>query len=398
MRRAEIQAGRWRARLCVIWACWTCATLCFAQDRAWESTCDKGRGANRQGSSANKAAARSKRRAVSNDNRDTKPASEEAAQAKRRSRRAPRKAAREAREVKPSKPSPPAPADESANDALFERPAPPEPEPEPDTLSNAATEETVTAENAEGTEADETSECKDDGDAACTPALKATLVVNGGMTERRISVPTAAGLAALHTGLVPALGVELGAQWRDPDKFYAIAIAYQSSLRANATQPASDELKPPLFTGIHSHHLDAGGAAGLVLGSGPTSATLGFFLGYGLRAFGSVVELRVPRFTLHGPVARLEFQLPLGTPRVVVRLAPEAQLILSVTQDLQDLSGIAAPLFAFGGEASLRVLLTTRFILQLAFRESHAAVSSANGASFEDVERFVLFGVVVSYL
>lgn len=227
-------------------------------------------------------------------------------------------------------------------------------------------------------------------------AVTATLTAYAGFTTRGIKLPTISGLTRFETGILPSLALQLGVQ-STGDPFYAVTLNYQSSLGAEAIQAASDPQKPALSTSIHSHHFDAGVSGGLRLGAGPESASLGLFVGYGVRALATVIELRIPRYSLHGPVARLEFELPLGTPRVVLRLAPEAQWIVFISRDLENF-GVAGPIWAFGGEASLRVNVLSRVSLQVAFRESHAIVASPYGASFEDVERFGLLGLIVHYL
>lgn len=241
------------------------------------------------------------------------------------------------------------------------------------------------------------SECEDADPATCasSPELTATLGVYTGFTSRNITLPTIAGLATLDTGMLPSLAIQVGAL-APGDAFFGVTFGYQSSLGAEASQAASDPLKPALSTSIQSHHFEGGVLGGFHFG-GPESATLALFAGYGVRALASVVELRVPRFSLHGPVARIELELPLGAPWIALRLAPEMQLVLAMSEELHTL-GVGSPIWAFGGEAGLRLRVSPRIALQLSFREAHAVVTSIYGGSFEDVERYGLFGLVVSYL
>ena len=113
------------------------------------------------------------------------------------------------------------------------------------------------------------------------------------------------------------------------------------------------------------------------------------FAGYGLRAFASVVELGIPRYTLHGPLLRFELELPIAEGLLTLRIAPEVQLIVSVSRDLRGLSLIQDAGLAIGGEASARVRVTDWAALQLAYRESHASSDTAFSDSFKDVERLV---------
>ena len=243
-------------------------------------------------------------------------------------------------------------------------------------------------------------ECPEGADCVAKSGLRATLALVSGVTSRRITAPTISGLATIDTGFLPAVGLQLQLRSYGAAMFYDVGVTYQSSLGAEATQAPADPTKPALVTSIHTHRLDAGVTAGWFLGDSPESSTLGMSVGYGVRALASVVELRVPRFSLHGPVARAELDLQLGTPHLRLRLAPEVQWVLSASQDLRNRSGLSlpGPFWAFGGEISLHVLFTSRIGAQLSYRQAQTSIASVYGSAFEDVERFALLALVISYL
>jgi hypothetical protein len=228
-------------------------------------------------------------------------------------------------------------------------------------------------------------------------SLVTTLGVTAGVAARNIDVPSERGLATLRTGLVPALGLQLGVRLHGPRFFGGVALAYQSSVAARATQGNADPRAASLVTTVQAHHFAAGVAPGVLLGDSRDSAALSLFLGYGVRALASVVELNVPRFSLHGPVARIELELPLGSRSVVLRVAPEVQLLWAATPSLRRMASIGAQNWALGGEASLCIRLAAWSMAQLAYRGSRAFAPSALGGAFEDVEHFASLGIVFRY-
>jgi hypothetical protein len=226
--------------------------------------------------------------------------------------------------------------------------------------------------------------------------MTATLDVGIGTTQRVINFAVVDGQRTLDTGFVPALHLALGARFGDRT-FFGVGMTYQSSVWAAVAQSAPNPRGPSLTTTIQSHHLSVGVQPGLRLGEARDSSSLSLFLGYGLRALASVVELRVPRYTLHGPVARLDFELPLFSAKVVLRVAPEAQLIVSQTSDLRLAARTQSVGFALGAEASVRFYVADWIALALSYRESHASVSSAWSSPFEDVERFAVIDAFMRY-
>lgn len=221
------------------------------------------------------------------------------------------------------------------------------------------------------------------------PSPIAFALAGGGATSRTLSVPANDGPRKLATGLAPALSVRIAARVQDEAHFLGLRLSYQTSVGLHATDTVPDASTLPSETHIRSHRFEGGLAPGLFLGRSPNSAALSLFAGYGLRALASVAELRIPRFTLHGPVARLELDVPLLAGRLSFRLAPEVQFIVGMTQQLRTLAGLGTTAFAIGGEASLRLQLTGPWAARLCYREAHARSAGIEGRAFEDVERYV---------
>jgi hypothetical protein len=151
-----------------------------------------------------------------------------------------------------------------------------------------------------------------------------------------------------------------------------------------------------LSTPIRTHRFELGVLPGYRFGSDSQSISLALFAGYDLRAFASTIELRVPRYTLHGPVARLELEIPVADV-IVLRLAPELQMIASISHDLRIAGSVSNGGVALGGEAAVRIVVTDWAAVQLAFRESHASANTGFGSSFKDMERFVFLDAVFGY-
>jgi hypothetical protein len=122
---------------------------------------------------------------------------------------------------------------------------------------------------------------------------------------------------------------------------------------------------------------------------------LGIFAGYGVRALATVAVLRVPRFSLHGPVLRVEVDVPLRAANMRLRLGPEGQWISGISRALLDSSGLSQPAFALGGFLQLQLPVAERFALQLEYRESHAFLRARGVPSFSDVERYLLLAAAL---
>jgi hypothetical protein len=246
--------------------------------------------------------------------------------------------------------------------------------------SDAEGEDTSAAQPANETPADEHS-------AAGT--LNARLLVGAGLSTRRIDLPSSEGWRRVDTGLAPTLSLRVASRWRDGAHFLGVRLSYMTGIHGRATDQVGDPGLAPSQVAIRSHRFEGGLLPGLVLSDARNAGTIALFAGYGVRAFGSVEVLRVPRFSLHGPLVRLELALPL-VHWLRLRLAPEAQLITSLSRDLRLLAALPSTAFSIGGEVDLQARWSAAWSLQLSYREAHVAATGVEGKRFEDIERYLL--------
>ena len=217
-----------------------------------------------------------------------------------------------------------------------------------------------------------------------------TLAAAGGITERVIEYEGMSGPYRLNTGWVPALGIRLKVASIFDPVLLALSVHYETSVNAVGAQYSPVPDSPPGLTSIRSHRLEGGVSAAAYFGGHEDPLLASLFVGYGLRALGSVADLQVPRFTLHGPLLRLELKIPLVARLLWLRLAPEGQLIAYITTALAREANIDQYGYAIGGEASVGLQLVEKLALRLEYRESHAFAHSAERDPFNDVERYLL--------
>jgi hypothetical protein len=241
-----------------------------------------------------------------------------------------------------------------------------------------------------------------DGAGATTPqptaagseaprALRVVLQVGAGAQQRLLDVPSASGTRSLDSGFGPALSLRLAGRLRAPHHYLGARISYQTSIGMSAREGVPDATtQAPGATGVRSQRFEAGVLGGIRLGATAAAASLGLFLGYGLRAFESDAPLQIPRFSLHGPLLRLEFELPIACDLLALQLAPEVSQIVSVSAELREQAALARGGQSFGTEMSLRLRLHERLAGRLAYRESHARIRAGAIDHFSDVERYLL--------
>jgi hypothetical protein len=169
-----------------------------------------------------------------------------------------------------------------------------------------------------------------------------------------------------------------------------LGLAYRTSVLGRVVDADAGAGAAMSKTAVRSHNFEAGLRAGLQLGPREHAVMLGLFAGYDVRALATVAVLRIPRFTLHGPVLRLEIELPLRAARMRMRLGPEAQWISGISRALLDRSGLTQPAFALAGFLQLQLPVSESFGLLLDYRESHAFAASRSVRAFSDVERYLL--------
>jgi hypothetical protein len=224
--------------------------------------------------------------------------------------------------------------------------------------------------------------------------LEPSFGIGLGVTQRLIEFGGREGTRRLDTGWIPALSLGTGVQLSQGDWQLSAAVHYQTSLHATGVQYTPDPASPALTTPLRTHRVELGLQPGLRLGA---SASVALFVGYGLRALASVAELRVPRYTLHGPVLRPELELSMFEGRLRLRIAPEAGLIVSMTRDLRRESGNGPPAYSLGGQASLSYRLAAWLTIALNYREAHAWAKRPTAERFSDVERFGLLDGSVAF-
>jgi hypothetical protein len=233
--------------------------------------------------------------------------------------------------------------------------------------------------------------------ARAQDALTSQVRVGIGAAQRGIDAPSADGLRRLDFGPAPAVMLEIDSGARVGAYQLGVALSYRTSVlgrvRDVAAGPGADSSRVP----VRSHHFEGGARGRLAFGADPRASTLGLFVGYGVRAFSSVAVLRVPAFSLHGPVARLELELQLPA-ALRLRLAPELAWLPSVSRALREASAFTGNVWAIGGAATLMLPLGERFDLLLDYRESHAWTAAYAAQSFSDVERYLLLGVAYAWL
>jgi hypothetical protein len=228
------------------------------------------------------------------------------------------------------------------------------------------------------------------------PEFQAAFGLSAGATTRAIEYVAAQGTRRLDTGLIPALGMRVQGQLQREYLQLTAAVTYQTSLHGIAVQHTSDPYSQALHTPLRSQRFEAGILPAVRFNTSADSTSLGLFIGYSLRAFSSVAELGVPRYTLHGPVLRLELELPLFA-RLRLRLAPEAVAIVSMTHTLQE-AAASTPIFAaIGGEVSLRFAVADWLEATVMYRESRVQAGGRSVRGFSDRERFVLAGGHVAF-
>jgi len=221
------------------------------------------------------------------------------------------------------------------------------------------------------------------------------LGVGIGIGHRDVLVPSREGDRALESGVFPALGIRLeGGGPVGARGLFAIRFHYQTSLGLKASEsPAAGSGKE---TPLRAHHVQVGVVPGLRLGGAAHPVSLHLFAGWGLRGLRAITEIGIPQYMLHGPVVRPELHVPFSE-AAELRVAPEVQAIIGISDDLRQLADTASTGLAWGGEISLSVALAQSLRLHLDYRESHARIGSAWGNALTDTERFATVGMDLCY-
>lgn len=234
--------------------------------------------------------------------------------------------------------------------------------------------------------------------AQAQTGLSSQLQLGVGATQRIVEVPSADGPRRLDIGPAPAVSLGIVSDVQHGAYRLGLDLHYRTSMRGRVHDIAAGPNADTSITAVRSHLFEAGLRVGRVFGQDGRGVGLRLVAGYSIRAFASVAVLRVPRYALHGPFARLELELPLPAANLRLRIAPELQWLPSISSALRDISGISSSALALGGVVALVLPISQSFTLQLEYRESHAWAQAPAARSFSDVERYLLLGVAYAFL
>jgi hypothetical protein len=225
--------------------------------------------------------------------------------------------------------------------------------------------------------------------------VAAHLRVGAGVAQREIQAPSAEGPRELALGPVPALMLGIDADAHAGAWVLGLGLSYRTSVRGRVVDADAGAGAAMSKTAVRSHHFEAGLRAAMRMGPTQHAVGVALFAGYDVRALATVAVLRVPRFSLHGPLLRVELDLPLRAANMRLRLGPEAQWISGLSRALLESSGLTQPAFAIGGFLQLQLPISELFALQLEYRESHAFARARGVSSFSDVERYLLLAAAL---
>jgi hypothetical protein len=241
---------------------------------------------------------------------------------------------------------------------------------------------------AEGGEADAEAEAAPgaaepaaEGDSG--PSVSIRPYAGIGIAMRSFERPISGGVQKLAASAVP--GAEVGltvVAWPAASFSLGFNLAYQTALGFTVKESPSFAMQNR--THARSEHVALDVAP--TWRKGPLS--IGVPIGLSMRTLWPEAHmLQTPGYSLIGPHARLELVLQAGE-RVSLRVAPEAQWITMIDEALRA-TGVNSQGVALGGEATLNVTLSDHWQAGVSYRESHALISSASGATFKDTERYL---------
>lgn len=220
-------------------------------------------------------------------------------------------------------------------------------------------------------------------------SLSARIHAGLGLGTRDVEWRSDGETQRVELGGFPAfdLGLTIGMRLSESVAFVP-SVQYQSSLAfVEVEEPRVGA--PPDHVGVRSHRFAAAFGLSFAL-DGEGSAAITPALGFGVRNLRPEVHhLSTPAYSLAGPLLRIGLYLPLGP--VALQLAPEAQFLL-VGEGLRE-RAVDGSGFGLGGEASLAVDLGAVLALELAYRRTHALLTSSS-AGAADVDQFMVLRAV----
>lgn len=213
------------------------------------------------------------------------------------------------------------------------------------------------------------------------------LNVGGGVGSRSNLVPTRSGGTGIETSFAPALDVNAFLHFPLGEKLFARLGGSYRTLFALST-PYFDRAGLPAQSSLSSHSFLGGASVGAYT-NGPESLAWQVFLGWAYRGL-SAAEPSLPSSSIQGPALRPELLIPIANGVITLRIAPELILVVGASSKVpQNVPGLASVGFAYGGEATFDVRISTVVGLGLQFRESRALISSDWGTSAQENERYI---------
>jgi hypothetical protein len=210
------------------------------------------------------------------------------------------------------------------------------------------------------------------------------LSAEAGAGMRAADIPRDGVIYQIRTGMYPALGLAFELRHYSSQRFSLGLLAhYQSSIGLVLREQLTGGTEHARKTRSHRaevaiapswHWGDAGGAL--------TGA-----VGYSISELDPENHLLMPSYHLGGPFARIGVLIPLGSPSVALRVAPDAQLCLQVGDELRAL-GVASSGVSVGASAAVELRLSERWLVAVTYREQHSWLAASRGPGFDDTLRF----------
>ena len=228
------------------------------------------------------------------------------------------------------------------------------------------------------------------GGATIAPGVAIHVGVSAGIGfgTRELEVPTTSGLLSLAPAVFPAASLSLVVDVEPTARgrlTLGAGVEYLTSFGLVVTDVRTDGTTRD--TGARSQGISADLHLGYRFEDSLDSISLRVQLGWYARSFAAEAPVSLPDYTLQGPALAAGIALPiLGVVELVV--LPELQWIADVGRSLRQL-GLSETGVAVGGTARVRVRIVPSLSAELAYRESHAILSTTAGAGAGDVERWV---------
>lgn len=233
-----------------------------------------------------------------------------------------------------------------------------------------------------------------DPDAPLPPrTLQMDGVVGLGLGQRAVDLPTQSGTRVLNVGPFFVVDGAVRTRLHLSEAFQlALALRYTTSvaLTAESTPAAGIAQAVPL----RSHRMELMFGSLMRLSTGETTPWLGFQVGYAMQDLRGLIEVTMPRFTLSGPLARVDLRAVIVEGRVTLWAMPEVQWLVDVDNSLTRLH-VSRGGYALGGEVGFSARLNEQFLFEASYREAHAFVSTREPNNFHDLERVFTARLVV---